>query len=70
MITMDILSMIQEFGFPVTCVVALAFYANSTTNKLICLTERVTNAMSENSNSNKELAETIRDLVRYKEGEQ
>ena len=67
---MDILSMIQEFGFPVACVVALAFYANSTTNKLICLTERVTNAMSENSNSNKELAETIRDLVRYKEGEQ
>lgn len=67
---MDILSMIQEFGFPVTCVVALAFYANSTTNKLICLTERVTNAMSENSNSNKELAETIRELVRYKEGGQ
>lgn len=67
---MDILSMIQDFGFPVTCVVALAFYANSTTNKLICLTERVTNAMSENSNSNKELAETIRELVRYKEGEQ
>lgn len=67
---MDILSMIQEFGFPVTCVVALAFYANSTTNKLICLTERVTNAMSENSNSNKELAETIRELVHYKEGGQ
>ena len=60
---MDFYELLNNFAFPVVCVIALGIYAKSTTNRLLELTEKVTNVLSENANAIKELAETIKDFI-------
>lgn len=40
-----IMEMINNFGFPIACVIALAWYAKNTTDKIIILTQEVTKAL-------------------------
>lgn len=60
----QILDIIQNVGFPIACVVALSLYANKTTDKLIILTEKVTDALSKNSEKLSDLANAIERMER------
>ena len=63
----DFVTIINTFGFPIACVLALGVYSYKTTNKIISLTERVTNALTETSENIKDLAEAINNLLERKE---
>lgn len=63
----DFVTIINNVGFPIACVLALGVYSYKTTNKIILLTEKVTNALTETSENMKDLAETINNLLERKE---
>lgn len=59
----DFVTIINTVGFPIACVLALGVYSYKTTNRIIALTEKVTNALTENSENMKDLAEAISKLL-------
>lgn len=63
----DFVTIINTVGFPIACVIALGVYSYKTTNKIITLTEKVTNALTETSENMKELADTINKLLDRKD---
>lgn len=63
----DFITIINNVGFPISCVLALGIYSYKTTNKIIALTEKVTNALSESSENLKDLADAINQLLNRKE---
>lgn len=63
----DFLTIINTVGFPIACVIALGVYSYKTTNKIITLTEKVTNALTETSENMKDLADTINKLLERKD---
>lgn len=63
----DFVTIINTVGFPIACVLALGVYSYKTTNKIISLTEKVTNALTETSENMKDLAEAINNLLERKE---
>lgn len=64
----EFVNIINAVGFPIACVLALGVYSYKTTNKIIALTEKVTNALTETSENMKDLAEAINNLLERKEG--
>lgn len=64
----EFVNIINTVGFPISCVLALGVYSYKTTNKIIALTEKVTNALTETSENMKDLAEAINNLLERKEG--
>ena len=62
----DFINIINTVGFPISCVIALGVYSYKTTNKIITLTEKVTNALTETSENMKDLADTINKLLERK----
>lgn len=58
----DFITVINNVGFPIACVLALGVYSYKTTNKVIELTEKVTNALTESSENLKDLADAINKL--------
>ena len=58
----DFITVINTVGFPIACVLALGVYSYKTTNKVIELTEKVTNALTESSENLKDLADAINKL--------
>lgn len=63
--TMTIMTdLITNLGFPIACVVALALYSNKTTDKILALTEKVTNALVSSTQAIDEMKEVIKEIVR------
>ena len=60
---MEIVDIIQTTGFPIACVIALGWYAYGTTNRIMNLTEKVTDALTTVSNKMEELSTTIKELT-------
>lgn len=60
---MDLVEIIQTTGFPIACVIALGWYAYGTTNRVMDLTEKVTNALTTVSGKMEELSDTIKELT-------
>lgn len=58
-----ITDVITNLGFPIACVVALALYSKSTTDKIIALTEKVTDALVSSTNAIEEVKEVIKTIV-------
>lgn len=63
----DFVTIINTVGFPIACVLALGIYSYKTTNKIIALTEKVTNALAESSENLKDLADAIKQLLNRKD---
>lgn len=61
---MNIVDIIQTMGFPIACVIALGWYAYNTTNRIMDLTEKVTNALTTVSGKMEELSDTIKEMIR------
>lgn len=59
----EIITIIQSVGFPIACSIALAWYAFKTTDKLVSLTEKVTDALTKNSDKMSDLADAIQKLI-------
>lgn len=63
--TIQIISeVITNLGFPIACVIALAWYGKSTTDKVITLTEKVTDALVSSTNAIEEVKDVIREILR------
>ena len=56
--------LITNLGFPIACVVALAWYSKSTTDKIISLTEKVTDALVSSTNAIEEVKEVIKEIIK------
>lgn len=54
---------ITNLGFPIACVIGLAWYSKNTTDKIIALTEKVTDALVSSSNAIEEVKEVIQKFV-------
>lgn len=63
----DFVTIINSVGFPIACVIALGIYSYKTTNKIIALTEKVTNALAESSENLKDLADAINKILERRE---
>lgn len=65
---MDSLNMIQglitNLGFPIACVIALAWYSKSTTDKIITLTEKVTDALVSSTSAIEEVKDVLKQILR------
>lgn len=59
-----ITDLITNFGFPIACVVALAWYSKATTDKIIALTEKVTEALVSSSSAIEDVKDVIREILR------
>lgn len=62
-----ITSLISTLGFPIVCVIALAWYSKNTTEKIINLTERVTDALVNSTNAVDEIKEVIKEFIKRSE---
>lgn len=63
--TMQILTeLITNLGFPIACVVALAWYSKNTTDKIIQLTEKVTDALVSSTSAIEEVKEVLKQLIK------
>lgn len=60
-------SLIASLGFPIVCVIGLAIYAKSTTDKILDLTERVTDALVKSTNAVDEIKEVIKEFIKRSE---
>ena len=58
--------LINNFGFPVVCVIALAVYSKNTTDKIISLTQEVTTALISSTKSIDDFKEAITKLLSEK----
>ena len=56
--------LVTNLGFPIACVVALAWYSKSTTDKIISLTEKVTDALVSSTNAIEEVKEVIKEIIK------
>lgn len=62
----EIVGIVNSLGFPIACVVGLAWYANNTTDKLIKLTEKVTDTVATCTatlNSTNDVLEKVLDKI-------
>lgn len=55
---------IASLGFPIVCVLGLAWYAKNTTDKIIDLTERVTAALSKSTDAVDDIKEVIKEFMK------
>lgn len=62
-----ITNLISSVGFPIVCVIGLAWYAKATTDKIIDLTERVTDALVKSTNAVDEIKEVIKEFIKRSE---
>lgn len=60
-------NLIASLGFPIVCVIGLAIYAKSTTDKILDLTERVTDALVKSTNAVDEIKEVIKEFIKRSE---
>lgn len=60
----DFITVVNQVGFPIACVLALGVYSYNTTNKIIGLTEKVTTALAESNERMKDLTDAIKELSR------
>lgn len=60
-------NLISTLGFPIVCVIGLAIYAKSTTDKILDLTERVTDALVKSTNAVDEIKEVIKEFIKRSE---
>ena len=60
-------NLITSLGFPIVCVIGLAIYAKSTTDKILDLTERVTDALVKSTNAVDEIKEVIKKFIKRSE---
>lgn len=58
-----VVDLINTCGFPIACVIALAWYAKSTTDKMVELTREVTKALVSSTNTMEEIKDVIQKLV-------
>lgn len=56
-------TLISNVGFPIACVICLGWYAKDTTNKIITLTEKVTDALVSSTRAVDEIREVLEKLV-------
>lgn len=62
--TMQIITeLITNLGFPIACVVALAWYSKNTTDKIIILTEKVTDALVSSTNAIEEIKDVVKKVI-------
>lgn len=65
---MDTIQIISEcitnLGFPIACVIGLAWYSKSTTDKIITLTEKVTDALVNSTNAIEEVKDVLKQILR------
>lgn len=64
----DATQIISTVGFPIACAIGLAWYAKDTTNKIISLTEKVTDALSKSTsaiNDNAKAVEEIKTVIQF-----
>lgn len=66
----EFINVLQNFGVPVACMVALGWFSYNLNNKVISLVEKVTSAMIENSNNMLTLSNTIDKFLNYIKEEQ
>lgn len=55
--------MITSLGFPIACVIALAWYSKGTTDKVITLTEKVTEALVSSTNAVEEIKDVVKKVI-------
>ena len=58
----EITTVISTVGFPIACAIALGWYAMTTTNKIIALTEKVTDALSKSAAAMEEIKDAIKEI--------
>lgn len=58
-----VVDLINTCGFPIACVVALAWYAKGTTDKMVELTREVTQALVSSTNTMEEIKDVIQKLA-------
>ena len=54
---------ITNLGFPIACVIGLAWYSKSTTDKIITLTEKVTEALVSSTKTMEEIKDVIQKVT-------
>ena len=54
---------ITNLGFPIACVIGLALYSKSTTDKIITLTEKVTDALVSSTKAMEEIKDVIHKIT-------
>lgn len=54
---------ITNLGFPIACVIGLAWYSKSTTDKIITLTEKVTDALVNSTNAVEEVKDVLKQIL-------
>lgn len=59
-----ITQMITNLGFPIACVIGLAWYSKNTTDKIISLTEKVTDALVSSTSAIEEVKEVIKQIIK------
>lgn len=59
--------MITNLGFPIACVIALAWYSKNTTDKIITLTEKVTDALVSSTSAIEEVKEVLKKALERNE---
>ena len=62
-----ITTLITSLGFPIVCVIGLAWYSKNTTDKIIALTERVTDALVKSTNAVDEIKDVIKEFIKRSE---
>ena len=58
-----ITTVISNIGFPIACVVFLGWYAKDTTDKVVKLTEKVTDALVSSTRAIDEIKEVIEKIT-------
>lgn len=58
-----VVDLINTCGFPIACVIALAWYAKNTTDKMVELTREVTRALVSSTDTMEEIKDVIQKLV-------
>lgn len=64
----DAVQIISTVGFPIACALGLAAYAYKTTDRIIALTERVTDALVQSTdaiNDNVKALEDIKNVITF-----
>ena len=59
----EITTIISNVGFPIACVVCLGWYAKDTTERIIKLTEKVSDALVSSTRAIDEIKDVISKLV-------
>lgn len=63
--TMEIMTqLITNLGFPIACVIALAWYSKTTTDKILVLTQQVTDALVKSTAAIEDIKEVLKATVK------